>query len=309
VTRIAVLGAGVIGQVYAGRLAGAGHPTWMLARGSALAHLREHGMRLSDGRHTATPPVTVVGEADEIPPVDVAYLAVRGDQAAAALPSLAAVDARVVVTLANLAGEVDALVSRIGAERTVVGFPGVGGVRTPDGVRFHDVAQQATMLGRSGGREEHVAADLRGAGFAVDVVGDARSWLATHAVFIAGVGAAVLAAGSVEAVGRERARARAMVLSVRDGFRALHRRGVTVTPTPLRVIFTRMPLPVGTGYWAAQLRGELGRLTLAPHVLATRDTEFAYLADRVRELTGGDARLLNEALTRAGLMPSGSAPS
>lgn len=297
---VAVIGAGVIGQVFAGRLAAVGHPTWLLARGETLQHLQDKGVTLIQDAQTTTPPVNVVGSVAEIPSVDVAYLTVRGDQVPGALQVLDGVQAATVVTLVNLAGDARDVAGRIGRDRVVLGFPGVGGVRTVDGVAYQTVKQQPTTLGKNAGREDPVVTDLRGAGFAVDVVDDAPSWLATHAVFITGVGAAILAAGSSQAVGDDRKRTEAMVASVRDGFQAIARRGVTVTPTPLKVIFTVVPRMIAVRYWSKQMRGDLGRIALAPHVLATRDTEFALLVDEVRGLTGGDAPLLEAALEQAG---------
>ncbi|QGH69472.1 ketopantoate reductase family protein [Pseudactinotalea sp. HY158] len=296
----AVIGAGVIGQVYAGRLAAAGHSTWLLARGETLDRMRDRGVTLIRDGQSTTAPVTVVGSVEEIPPVDVVYLAVRGDQVVEALPVVQGVRATTVVTLVNLAGDALEVAERIGADRVVLGFPGVGGTRTDDAVTYQVVKQQPTTLGKYDGREEPVVADLHDAGFAVEVVDDAASWLATHAVFIAGAGAAILAAGSSQAVGEDRKRTAAMVASVRDGFEAIAQHGVTVTPTPLKVIFTVVPKFFAVYYWGKQMRGDLGRLALAPHVLATRDTEFSLLAREVRDLTGGDAPLLDAALEQAG---------
>ena len=44
--RILVLGAGVIGSVYAGKLLQAGHEVVLLARGRRLADLQSHGLLL-----------------------------------------------------------------------------------------------------------------------------------------------------------------------------------------------------------------------------------------------------------------------
>ena len=48
--RVLVLGAGVIGSVYAARLLRAGHHVVMLARGQRLADLRAHGLVLEDAQ-------------------------------------------------------------------------------------------------------------------------------------------------------------------------------------------------------------------------------------------------------------------
>lgn len=304
--RIAILGAGVVGQVYADRLARSGQDVWLLARGGTLETLQENGIHaLLRGRKGAalpSPPpsaVHVVGSPAEIPGVDLAILAVRADQVESALPTLDQVDAALVLTLVNLGGDARDVTERIGQERTVLGFPGVGGHRGPHEVSYHEVRQQPTMIGRAGGREQAVTSVLRGAGFTVDVVDDAPSWLVTHTVFIAGIGAAILEAGSSESLGRDRRRTGQMIRSVADGFHALTARGIVVTPAPLRTIFTRMPRLISVPYWQHQLTGDLGRLALAPHVIQTRASEFPKLVAQARSLTG-NPELLDRALIRAG---------
>jgi len=297
---MAVVGAGVVGQVYAGRLAEAGHRVHLIARGATLTDLTREGVRLHRDGRTSTPDVDIVADPADLPgEVDVAYLAVRADQVESALPLLERVPARVVVTLVNLAGEARPVADRLGRERTILGFSGVGGTRGPDGVTYHEVKQQPTTIGRAGGREQAVVADLRGAGFTVDTVDDPVAWLATHAVFIAGIGAAILRSGDSTTLGRDRAATSQMVLAVRDGFQALSRLGTPVIPTPLKVIFTQVPRLISVPYWQRQLRGELGTLALEPHVLSTRDTEFRTLAEAARELTGWSP-ILDRHLASAG---------
>ncbi len=296
---VTVLGAGVVGQVYAGRLAAAGHDVHLLARGSTLETLRAHGVRLRRAGQASTPPVTVVGDPTQLPEADVAYLAVRADQVDTALPLLEQVPARLVVTLVNLAGDAAAVADRIGPERAVLGFSGVGGTRREDGVDYHQVRQQPTMIGRLSGREQSVVADLKDAGLPVDLVEEPTAWLATHAVFIAGIGAAILEAGGSQALASDPERMSRMVLAIRSAFRALERRGVRVTPAPLRTIFTRVPKPIAMCYWSRQLRGELGTLALEPHVMLTRATEFPYLVAQARAPTGTTSDF-DQALAAAG---------
>lgn len=124
----------------------------------------------------------------------------RADQVDAALPELRRLDAPLIVTLVNLADRAGSVADAIGRERVVLGFPGVGGVRTAAGVGYHQIRQQPTTIGRTDGREATLLRCLRAAGLPVAVVPDMRAWLATHTLFIAGTGAAILAAGGSEAV-------------------------------------------------------------------------------------------------------------
>ena len=63
--RILVLGAGVIGSVYAGKLLQAGHEVVLLARGPRLVDLQTHGLILEDAQSgdRSVLPVPSVSEA------------------------------------------------------------------------------------------------------------------------------------------------------------------------------------------------------------------------------------------------------
>jgi 2-dehydropantoate 2-reductase len=287
--RVLIYGAGIIGQVYAGRLEHAGHDVTLLARGDTAASLAKQGivLRKDGGLLQARPPVvTAVPDGAEF---DVILVCVRGDQLAAILPALAAAPARQVVFMLNQCNGLERIREQVGADRTLYGFPGVAGRRTRDGfIEYLELPQQHTTIELRGGSEQPVVDLLRGAGFIVDVSRDMDGWLTTHAVFLTTVGAAILGAGGDSvALAADRARVTSMVAAVGEGFRALRRRGVTVTPLPLRIIFTVVPRSFAVRYWRKQLSGLLGTVAIAPHMRATRDTELAWLVGEVRQLVAG----------------------
>ena len=49
--KVLIYGAGVIGTLYAGKLADAGHKVTVVARGQRLADIRQHGLVLEDIVH------------------------------------------------------------------------------------------------------------------------------------------------------------------------------------------------------------------------------------------------------------------
>jgi len=282
--KILIYGAGVIGQVYGGRLIQAGHAVTLLARAPASGPPARHGIALrADGQTVRYfPPVITTMPAESF---DVVFVCVRHDQLAPVLPTLARIPGGKVVFLLNHCTGLTDIRDLIGPERVLLGFPGAGGGRMPDGtIQYTQIRQQHTTLERDG----VVARMLRDAGFPVDVHADMDGWLKTHAVFITAAGAAILAAGGDNAaLAADRARVSHLVAAVGEGFAALTRQGVAVAPRPLRIIFTAVPRFAATRYWQAQLRGPLGTLAIAPHIRATRDTEFPALAADVRKLVAG----------------------
>lgn len=89
--KICVIGAGSIGGFVAFRLAAAGLPVSVLARGANLAAIRQHGLRLveSDGAQRSTRLSGASDDAKDIGPQDVLVLGVKAHQVAELLPRLA----------------------------------------------------------------------------------------------------------------------------------------------------------------------------------------------------------------------------
>jgi 2-dehydropantoate 2-reductase len=286
---VLIYGAGVIGQIYGGRLAAAGNTVTLLARGPAASLLVARGITLDDGGRPLRLRLRTVTEVPRDEKFDVIFVTVRRDQLAQALPDLATSTADRVVLLLNQCTGLERARAQVGANRTLFGFPGVGGQRTEDGeIRFLPIRQQPTTIERRAGREADVVGLLRAAGFAVQVSDDMDGWLKTHAVFITAVGGAILAAGGdSSALAADRTRVAALVAAVGEGFGALRRQDVTVTPGALRVIFTVVPRCAAVRYWRRQLRGPLGTMAIAPHVRASCDTEFPAMCRDVRALVAG----------------------
>lgn len=286
-TRVSVLGAGVVGRTYAGLLAAAGHDVSLVARGARLDELRATGVVLETGGRTTRPPVTVVADSAEARPADVFVVAVRGDHLASVRADAADTDAPTVVCLANPLGEREDFAEAVGRTRVVFAFSGIGGDVTDDGaVRYHVVRQQPTVVDITAYRGPLVADLMEGTGLPVRREPDMVAWLDTHTVFIAGIGSACLRDGGSEAVARSFSRARELVLAMSDGFDGLERGGTTITPGALRAIFGKVPSPFAALYWKRQFAGPVVRVSIEPHVLATRESEFPCVVAHALGLVG-----------------------
>jgi 2-dehydropantoate 2-reductase len=287
--RVLIYGAGVIGQIYAGRLHEAGHEVTVLARGQTLETLARDGITLASGGTSCLSRVTVTGHVGADSSFDLALVTVRSDQVDEILPALAGLRASSVVMMQNNALGQAGLGDIIGSGRVTLGFPGVGGYRNDDGViEYIEIPQQPTTLGRSQGREKTAEAVFRSAGFAVITTADMDGWLKTHAVFIAGVGAAIsTCGGDAVTLAADRSSVSTMIRSVGEGFRALASQGVTVTPRPLKMIFTVVPGIFAVRYWQGQLRGTVGTVALAPHLRVSKDTELAAIYRDVQKMIDG----------------------
>lgn len=267
--RILVIGAGVIGSVYAGTLAEAGNEVTLLARGDRLSELRNAGLRLRRvGEQDRRPDVAVVDRIDG-ERHDLVVLAVRREQAADAAGEVSLVAADAVMLFGNFAGLLKDLAAQAGMDRTIVGFPGVGGRLVDGSVEYVLVDQQPTMVGQireSSRRAEDIAVCLRAAGFATRVEPDVEGWLGSHAALVVPLAAAIVAAaGSAAALSRRNDLLRAAARATRGIYLAQQRGGRLVINSNLRLLYLRMPRWFAVLYWARALRGEFGELAFAAH--------------------------------------------
>ena len=193
--RVLIYGAGVIGQIYAGRLHEAGHEVTVLARGQTLETLARDGIALRRGGTSCLSRVTVTGHVGADSSFDLALVTVRSDQVEEILPALAGLRASSVVMMQNYVLEQAGM-------GDITGSPGDPGVprrrRVPQRRWRHRVHRDPAAADHPGpepGPGQAAEAVFRSAGFAVTTTADMDGWLKTHAVFIAGVGAAISTCG------------------------------------------------------------------------------------------------------------------
>lgn len=289
--KILVVGAGVLGSLYAARLAQVGQNVTILARGSRAVELRERGIVLQNAQTglTTVTRVTVIETLDPDEAFDWVLVLVRNNQLDSVLPRLAASRATPnVIFMVNNAAGPQKMVDALGAGRTVLGFAGAGGTRK-EGVVTYTLAGklQATTLGELDGRMTPrlmaLADALEQAGFAVAISPDMDAWLKTHAVLVTPVALAVyLAGGDHSRLSRTRDGLVLTVRAIREGLTALNRLGIPILPARARVI-AWVPEPVIVALLRPSAASERFDLIAARHANAARD-EMAVLAGEVQAL-------------------------
>jgi 2-dehydropantoate 2-reductase len=276
--KILVYGVGVIGSVYAALLQESGCNVVLLARGPRADALRLHGLLLEEaasGKRTTTP-ITIIDHLAPAESYDLVIVAVRLDQLASVLPSLAANHSlpTVLFLLNNPAGM--QRLEMLEAQRIVLGFPGVGGTRQGEVVRYVLIRQQQTTIGEVDGqvtpRIKEIATLFGKAGFSVALSPDIQAALKTHAVFVSCIAATLTMEGGESVwLGHSRKGVVMMVKATHEGCTALQALGIPISPFNLKVIFTWMPRWFAVLYWQYALRTTVGTLTMAPHANAARD--------------------------------------
>ena len=271
--RVLVYGAGVIGTLYAARLQESGQLVTVLARGRRLADIRTHGLALEDvvSGSRSTTPVDVTERLAAEDQYDVALITVRRDQLASVMPALQANRSipAMLFMLNNPVGSGD-LVRAIGQDRVLLGFPGAGGTLDGHVVRYALISQQPTTLGELNGRSSErvrgLAGALNAAGFRTTISGDMDAWLKVHAFFVTAVsGAIYIAGGDCRRLSGDNTALTLMTKGVREGFAAVRELGLTVTPFPLRVLFTWLPQRFAVAYWRRFLASDMADYVFGRH--------------------------------------------
>ncbi|MEO7912537.1 MAG: 2-dehydropantoate 2-reductase [Roseiflexaceae bacterium] len=179
---IVVVGAGAIGLLVAGQLADSGQPTILLARPAVAAAIEQQRLRvLQDGiLHVAEGLTTITDSAalNQQEPPELAILCVKAYDTAGALPALAALNAKTILTLQNGIGSEDILADCFGAGRVISGVitssveiaaPGRIEVVKRGGIGL------AALVPEGRAAVSHALTALRGAGYEAREYGDYRA--------------------------------------------------------------------------------------------------------------------------------------
>ncbi len=177
--KIAVVGCGAMGSVYAGLLADAGHEVWAIdAWREHVAAMCERGLRVEGASGDRTVRVHATTEAAEAGPCDLVIIATKAMQvgeAAGAARTLLGPET-VVISIQNGLGGPDSAARVLGRERVVVGVVGGFGASMKAPGHAHHNGWELVRLGESAGpvtpRLERIAEVWRAAGFRVKCFDD-----------------------------------------------------------------------------------------------------------------------------------------
>lgn len=186
-SRIAVVGCGAMGSIYAGLLASAGNDVLAVDRSAAhIDAIARHGLRVSGASGDRTVAVDAHTDVPDVGPagVDLVILAVKAGQvaeAAAASRRLLGPDT-LVLTIQNGLGSAEVVAAEVGEDRLLVGVAAGFGASRPEPGHVHHNDMKAIRMGAHVGvaaeRVEAVARLWRDAGFDAEATDDiaAMQW-------------------------------------------------------------------------------------------------------------------------------------
>ncbi len=177
--RIAVVGAGAMGSVYAALLASAGNDVW--AVDVDVAHvdaIRAQGLHVEGASGDRTVRIDATTDPAEVGEAELVVIATKSmhasDAAQLALPLVG--EKTTVLTIQNGLGAADAVAEVVGSDRLMVGVAGGFGASmlAPGHVHHHglELVRLGEHAGPATGRTERIADVWRDAGFAVRTYDD-----------------------------------------------------------------------------------------------------------------------------------------
>lgn len=190
----------------------------------------------------------------------------------------------------NVAGA-DQLVRALGAERVLMGFGVMGGIRDGSVVRWASGEKRAhlfeAVLGEVDGsvtpRLRMVMEALGNAGIRTSAQPNMDAWLKAHWALVGPMARAINRVGNDPyRLASERELLRLMVEAQREGFRVIRALGLPLAPTRLKLML-RLPIWVSVVVVRKLLRTEFAKLALAGHA-AVGGTEFHLLDQEFRKL-------------------------
>ncbi len=303
--RVLVFGAGVIGSIYALRLAKAGHAVSLLARGERLAALRSSGLRIHNvvTGQTESADVEIVESLPDEALYDIAIVALRSGQVLEVLRRLCSLTGLKAVFVAgnnleDLAEEARA----VGESRFVPGFGAFGGYREGSGIEyldgrtkekpgFENISKTTVGIHSDKARPalEAVRAILESAGLRCEESPDIAAWLVCHAALVFPLAGAIFATGGDQP---RLCRTRdAIVLGIRackEAMGALRETGTGIEPASVRRLLA-MPEWLLVRALSTSFAGEGARVAMFGHANAPGG----------RGEIGGQARVLDAILRRA----------
>lgn len=287
---VLIVGTGAIGTVYGAQLGVAGHKIAVLEHGTRTTDIKRLGLVARDIARNDS----VMIHADVVPsagskPYDLVLVCVRAEQLRPTTDSL-----KELIGNPTLLGFGNNPQGRSSFDTTLpgttyLGFPGIAGSICNGVAEYLRIPQQPTTLEKGSSRAvDAFAAALTRRGFRVSRTRKMDGWLLYHAIFIASVAAALSRfCGNALQLAEDRAALRQMCRGIEEGFRALHRRGVSGLPLNLRLLHLPILRPFAVRYWRRAFRSPLGELGFAAH-MRRADEEMQLLAsEAIAQLNGG----------------------
>lgn len=287
--RILIYGAGVIGSIFAGKLAASGKDVTVLARGKRLEELRQNGivLSMSDVNKNESIPVKVIEHLAPDDLFDYIIVVMQRTQVDSVLPILSQNHSNNIVFVVNTAAGYDKWAQAVGGERLMLGFPSAGGERV-GGKVFYFVGKgvmrtfQTTTFGEYSGRKTERVCRLisafRRAGIPSVFCDDMDAWQKTHVAMVTSIGNALYQFDCDNyRLARSYDSVCLMVHGIKEGFAVLNELGIKTKP--VKLWYMKLPVWMTAGVFKFLMGTKLAETALAKHCIVAKPEMFCLQAE------------------------------
>ncbi|HYF83500.1 MAG TPA: 2-dehydropantoate 2-reductase N-terminal domain-containing protein [Clostridia bacterium] len=290
-TKILIVGAGVIGSIYAVKLSKVGYSVTMYARSRRLDELQENGLvfQNTNTNRVEKADVKIISTLSDEDFYDFIFVTVRYEQIEAALSDIKSNCSQNIITLVNNPFGYDKWEGIVGKGRIIPAFPGAGG-KIESGVLCYKITTrlvQSTTIGElSSGRSPRVMRLyklLKSSDFPVSICNDMDAWQKSHlAMVIPMANSIYFDGGNNYTTAQNKEAIHNMSLSLKENFVFLKASGIAVTPFKLNV-FRFCPVWILNIILKQLYRTKFSEILISNHALNAKQ-EMGLLSNEFAEL-------------------------
>lgn len=291
--KILIYGAGVIGSIFAGKLALAGNNITILARGKRFEELKNDGIVLVNPKTQKVERVTinVIDTLLTNDQYDYIIVVMQRTQVDNILSILSQNCSENIVFVVNTASGYDKWVTAVGKDRLMIAFPSAGGERK-DGKVYYFIGKgikrafQTTTFGEYSGERTNRVETL------IKLFNQAKipsvfckhidAWQKTHVALVTNIANALYKFDCDNfKLGRSYKDIKQMIKGIQEGRKVLRKNGVKLTPSKL--LWLDLPTSVLAIFFSIFMRTTLAETTMAKHCVVAK-SEMIQLQQEFDEL-------------------------
>jgi len=291
--KILIYGAGVIGSIFAGKLALSGNDVTVLARRKRFEELRNHGILLANPKtlKVEQAAVNVIDKLSSNDQYDYIIVAMQRTQVNDILPILSKNCSNNIVFVVNTASGYEEWVTAVGKDRLLIGFPSAGGERKDGRVNYFigtgiQRAFQTTTFGEYSKektqRVETLIKLFNQAKIPSVYCKDMDAWQKTHVALVTNIANALYGFDCDNfKLGRSYKNVKQMTKGIQEGRQVLRKIGII--PTPKKLFWLDLPASVLGLIFTMFMKTTLAETTMAKHC-AVAKSEMIFLQKEFEEL-------------------------
>ena len=279
--KILIYGAGVIGSIFAGKLAQKGYDITILARNNRYKEIEKNGIILKNSLNGKIDNVRIklIDTLDETDVYDYIIVTVQTQQIDNILPVLQKNQSPNIVFVVNNPLGYQKWIDVVGYNRIMIGFPSVGGERENGTVNYFigkGIAKlfQSTTFGELNGKRTERLNELhkifKKSGFSPSIHHKMDWWQKTHIAVVLPVAKALYCYQSNNyELSKSFKTLKNMVLGTRELFRVLKSIDVQITPKKLYLYY--LPTIVIAKIWQIVMKTKIAEYAMAKHTIVGRE--------------------------------------